>query len=102
MSCRSIVGCFTWLRRRSHAQSRLYCVNREEKALPGGEVRRFADYPWQPDDEVFLDGPCPYYTHYLSRSMRPRGPTLLGLRVPFINYFDGPMRHRLVRLAPER
>lgn len=100
MSCGSIAGYFTWLRRRSQGHSRFYCVNREEKALPGGEVARFADYSWRPNDEVFLDGACPYYTHYLSRSMRPHGPALLGLRMPFINYFDGPMKHRLVRLAP--
>ncbi len=97
----SIAGYFAWLRRQSHPQSRFYCVNREEKTLPGGETARFAEYPWRPDDEVFLDGSCPYYTHYVSRCMRPRGPALLGLRVPFINYFDGPMQHRLVRLAPE-
>ena len=101
MNRRSIEGYFTWLRRRSRPQSRFYCVNREEKSLPGGEVARFAEYPWRSDDEVWLDGPCLYYTHYLSRRSSPEGPRLLGRRVPFINYFEGSMRHRLVHLAPE-
>ena len=100
MDRQNIEGYFTWLRQRSHAHSRFYCVNRRDKALPGGEVARLAGYPWQSEDHVFLDGPCPYYTHYLSRVMRPCGPAILGMRMPFINYFDGPMDHRLVRLAP--
>lgn len=100
MDPESIVSYFQWLRRRSHAHSRFYCVNRREKALPGGVVIRFEDYPWQAEDEVFLDGPCPYYTHYLSARTVSKGPRLLGIRVPFINYFDGPTWHRLARLAP--
>ena len=100
MTRRSIARYFSWLRRRSHSQSRFYCVNREEKLQPDGEVARFAEYPWRPEDQLFLDGLCPYYTHYLSRCMRPSGPTLFGWRVPLINYFDGPTRHRLVHLSP--
>jgi hypothetical protein len=99
MNRASIEAYFAFLRQRSGPQSRLYCVNREEKTLPGGEVARFADYPWDPDDEVFLDGPCPYYRHFLARATLANGPRWLGWRVPFVNHFDGPMRHRLVRLA---
>lgn len=98
----SIASYFTFLRRRSTARSRFYCVNRLKNELPGGEIASFADYPWRGDDEVFLDGPCPYYTHFLTgySYTLPNGPRVLGRRVPFINYFDGIHMHRLARLAP--
>lgn len=70
------------------------------KIMPGGEVATFAQYPWQTDDEVFMDGPCPYYSHFFSRYTFANGPAYWGARVPFINYFEGILMHRLVRLAP--
>lgn len=91
---------FAFLRQRSGPQSRFYCLNRQCKVLPGGEVSSFADYPWQDNDEIFVDGPCPFYTHFFSQYQAPTGPRRLGLRVPFVNYFDGAHLHRLVRLAP--
>ena len=91
---------FTFLRRRSTPYSRFYCVNRLQKELRGGEVTQFERYPWRADDEIFLDGPCPYYTHYLAPWTDPAGPRVLGLRVPCVNSFLGVMRHRLVHLAP--
>jgi hypothetical protein len=95
----SISSYFTLLRRRSTPRSRFYCVNRLRKELPGGEVTSFKDYPWREDDEVFIDGPCPYYTHFLSRHTLDRGPRVIGVRIPFINDFDGIILQRLVRLA---
>jgi hypothetical protein len=100
MTRSSIAMYFRWLRQRSGPQSHFYCVNRLRKELPGGEIIRFADYPWQADDEVFLDGPCPYYTYFFAPYTLPNGPRVWSLRIPFINYFDGPHLHRLVRLAP--
>lgn len=100
MSEVSIMSYFTFLRQRSTPGSHFYCVNRPRKELPGGDVTSFLDYPWQKDDEVFIDGPCPYYTHIVAPYTLPRGPKLLGVRVPFINFFDGIMMHRLVHLAP--
>ncbi|MBI3011704.1 MAG: hypothetical protein HYY58_04355 [Candidatus Omnitrophica bacterium] len=100
MNAATIQTYFAFLRRRSGPESRFYCVNRVEKILPGGEVARFADYPWHDRDEVFLDGVCPYYTHYLSRYRGAHGPTVCGIRVPWVSCFDGEHRHRLVRLAP--
>ena len=96
----SIASYFTFLRQRSTPQSRFYCVNRLLKELPGGEVTRFQDYPWQEGDDLFIDGPCPYHTRFFARHTLPRGPKLLGMRVPFVNYFDGIIMHRLVHLAP--
>lgn len=100
MTPESIAGYFMLLRQRSLPTSRFYCVNRLHKQLPGGEVAAFDRYPWHKDDEVFLDGPCPYYRHYLSPSTSAQGPRLAGVRIPFVNYFDGAHMHRLVRLAP--
>lgn len=99
MTPRSIADYFAFLRKRSAPGSRFYCVNRAEKTLPGGEVIRFADYPWQADDEIFLDGPCPYYSHFFAPYTLPEGPRVLGWRVPGWNAF-GEHRHRLARLAP--
>ena len=99
MSAASIASYFKFLRQRSLPESRFYCVNRLEKPLPGVEAARFLEYPWAREDAIFLDGPCPYYTHYVSRLRSPRGVSLLGARVPFLNRFDGPMVHRLAHLA---
>ena len=96
----SIEGYFRFLRRRSGPRSRFYCVNRARKTLRDGEVNEFAAYPWQPEDEVFLDGPCPYYTHYVAPATTEHGPRVLGLRLPCINGFEGPVMHRLTRLVP--
>lgn len=64
-----------------------YCCNREEKRLPDGTVTRFAEYPWRPEDEILLDELCPWHDFYYT------------LRPPFYFRYDGPVRHRLVRLA---
>ncbi len=98
MTQRSITGYFDFLRERSTPTSRFYCVNRLRKELPEGEVASFEDYPWQKNDDVFIDGPCPYYTHVVGRT-GVKGPEVLGVRVPFINHFDGTILHRLVHLA---
>ena len=95
----SIAAYFTFLRRRSTPRSRFYCVNRLRKELPQGEIASFNDYPWSKDDDVFFDGSCPYYTHFIGATTLSRGPRVLGIRLPLINYFDGIMMHRLVHLA---
>jgi hypothetical protein len=68
--------------------------------LPGGEVTSFQHYPWQEGDEAFIDGPCPYYTHFVGLRTLPRGPKALGMRIPCVNYLDGVVMHRLAHLAP--
>jgi putative sugar O-methyltransferase len=65
-----------------------YCCNRQEKQMPDGTVSRFADYPWRPDDQVLVDGPCPWHQFYYS------------IRPPFYRPYDGPHMHRLVTLSP--
>lgn len=102
MTAFSIASYFAFLRRRSTPQSRLYCVNRLRKELPGGEIASFTEYPWRRDDQIFIDGVCPYYTHFLAPYTGRNGPTIFGVRVPWVNSFDGVHVHRLVRLVPER
>jgi len=94
----SIQAYFDFIRERSTADSRFYCVNRQEKELPGGEIVRFVDYPWRESDRTFIDGPCPYYAYYFGRT-QPTGPTVLGQRVPLVNRFDGAIWHRLTQLV---
>ncbi|OUR64416.1 hypothetical protein A9Q79_08025 [Methylophaga sp. 42_25_T18] len=64
-----------------------YCCNRVEKQLPDGEVVLFEQYGWSLDDMILDDELCPWYKQY---------PASLP---PFWRSFDGPIRHRLVRLA---
>lgn len=97
MAKSSIESYFRFLRARSKSSSRFYCVNRERKELPGGEVTIFADYPWSLEDDIFLDGVCPYYRFVLGRT-QPNGPNIFGIRVPLINHFDGLVMHRLCHL----
>lgn len=107
MNAVSLASYFRFLRRRSTPTSHFYCVNgKQKKQLYGGDGVAFADYPWRPDDQMFLDGPCPYFRLWFSPSTRPGrrpedgGPKVVGIRVPFVNYC-GPTMHRLVHLAPQ-
>ena len=100
MNSFSIESYFTFLRQRSTSRSRFYCVNRLRKEMPKGEISDFFEYPWRTDDQVFIDGSCPYFTHFFEWHTYPEGPRFLGIRVPLLNYFSGPSWHRLVRLAP--
>jgi len=74
-----------------HASERrqldFYCCNREEKRLPDGVVTRFSEYPWQSSDQVLVDELCAWHQQYYS--MYP----------PFYRNYDGPARHRLVKMA---
>jgi hypothetical protein len=86
MNPQSTQAYFAFLRRRSHDNSRFYCLNRESKVFSDGTESVFAKYPWRSDDTVFIDELCPFHTHFLD------------WHPPFFRRFDGPSRHRLVRL----
>jgi len=65
----------------------LYCCNRVEKKLYGGEINKFFDYPWG-NSRILLDESCKW--HQESYSLR--SPTL------FRRFqFDGEIWHRLVK-----
>lgn len=93
----SIAAYFDFLRKRSSETSRFYCLNRVAKEHPNGDVIAFDHYPWHKDDEVFFDELCPYHTHYWHS--RVLTPALPFLRLPALIEFDGPLKHRLLRLA---
>lgn len=86
----SVIRAYFKLMRASHEQpAYFYCCNREEKKLPDGTVSRLADYGWLDADAILLDGLCPWHQFY-PKSLPPHWAP-----------FDGPTRHRLVRLAPQ-
>lgn len=64
-----------------------YCCNRIEKTLPDGTVVRFTAYPWAREDRSLINEPCPWSQDYYN------------IRPPFIRRYDGPIWHRLARLA---
>ncbi len=101
MTADSVAGYFHFLRRHMELGGLFYCCNRERKVLVGGEVQEFSRYPWQADDVHLLDERCPWHQYYFSFSTYSNGPRFLGIRIPFVNYFDGPIRHRLTRLSRE-
>lgn len=99
MTLDSIARYFDLIRRTGVDDHRFYCCNRVEKKLAGGEVIRFSDYLWSKKDEIYLDGPCPFQRFFLHLRTLPTGPKVLGFRVPFVNYYDGTIWHRLARLG---
>ena len=69
----------------------LYCCNRREKRLPGGEITRFSEYPWQGFSHIMLDEPCPWHQN-LYATKRSRFFPFPIVRRPY----DGIIDHRLV------
>ena len=89
---------FNYLRRHLVSENLFYCCNREQKRMPGGEVSEFLNYPWSDKDVHLVDEYCPWHRYFLSLNIRGSSPKPLGLRIPFVNYFDGEIRHRLTVL----
>jgi SAM-dependent methyltransferase len=102
MNSETVARYFRFLRNTLSPQGLFYCCNRQEKVMPGGEVSRIADYPWHAMDQNIWDAVCPWYRFFLSLHRAPQGPRLGNLRLPFVNYFDGVVRHRLVKLVSTR
>ncbi len=86
---------FDFLRQNLNDRNLFYCCNREEKIMAGGEVSRIADYPWSDQDRFLLDELCPWCSFYLSHHKTLKGLTIFNCRIPFINFMDGPTRHRV-------
>ena len=63
-----------------------YCCNRISKTLSDGTIINFEDYPWESFD-ILIDENCPWHQKYPSS------------RFPFVRNFDGPTRHRLVKIS---
>jgi len=86
---------FRFLRSNLNPNNLLYCLNRDSKTLIGGEITEFLQYPWQKGDRNLLDEDCPWYRYYFSRGAPGIGKYIFGVRLPFVNLFDGTHHHRL-------
>lgn len=104
MNFQTIERYFSFLRRNCNIDNLFYCCNRELKVLPGGEVVEFKKYPWDDNDKHLIDEYCPWYKYFLSllSCQAQNGPRIFGIRIPFINYFDGPILHRLTVLSTNK
>ncbi len=102
MAPATVAAYFTFLRQRLRRANLFYCCNRESKRLAGGELSEFARYPWRPDDRIVVDGPCPWHEYFFTLGRASRGPSVMGVRVPFVAYYDGRHLHRLAVLQTER
>jgi len=91
----SIETYFEFIRRHMNRNNLFYCCNREEKKLIGGEVVNFHSYPWSEQDVYLIDDYCPWYRYFISACKAQNGPRIFNIRIPFIHYFDGAIRHRL-------
>lgn len=98
MNLESIAGYFEILRSCLVKQNLFYCCNREYKELVGGEITEIKKYPWTDKDEIYFDEPCPWHKFYFSRTKTKRGLMLGKYRIPLVNYYDGPISHRMVRM----
>jgi hypothetical protein len=94
----SVRNYFAFIRSHLSAEGLFYCCNREEKVLPGSEVLRFDDYPWNKADSHLLDEEPRFYRWFFSPRPTARSLKMAAIPVPFGRLFDGAMRHRLTRL----
>jgi len=101
MNTATIVRYFDFLRRRLKTNNLFYCCNRESKTLVGGEVSEFYNYPWSPNDQVIVEGVCPWHRYIIGRPKIEEGPKIFGVRVPYMSYYDGVVLHRLSVLETE-
>ena len=95
MNAETVARYFQFLRGCLREDHLFYCCSRERKVLCGGEVSEFSRYPWDPADRHLVDEACPWYRYACSFRTQAAGPRVFGVRVPFVNFFGGPMRHRL-------
>lgn len=84
------IGTYFAILRNQRSNCLFYCCNRLEKRLPDGTTTRFFDYGWSTKDEMLVDELCPW--HQRMPKNRP----------PFVQRFDGPHQHRLVRIQSAR
>ena len=65
-------------------KSFFYCCNREEKILPGGEILKFNEYPWD-NCEVILTEECSWHKKFYC------------FYFPYIKSYDGEIIHSIVK-----
>ncbi|MBW2561917.1 MAG: putative sugar O-methyltransferase [Deltaproteobacteria bacterium] len=97
MNAATVAEYFSFMRRYLKPEGFFYCCNRLHKKMPDGEISEFYRYPWKEGaDRFIVDGPCPWNRYFLAFHRTTRGPKVLGVRVPLVNWFDGETSHRLV------
>lgn len=99
MNTTTINRYFDFIRKYSKADNLFYCCNRDKKDLIGGEKTEFKKYPWNKNDQILVNEICPWYSYILSLSRTKNGLRLFGIRIPFINYLDGVVWHRLSKMS---
>jgi hypothetical protein len=88
MNPKTISAYFDDLRRSiSERPLYFYCCNRQEKHLPDGTITKFIEYPWLTEDQILVDEITPWHQEYYS------------FTPPFYRKYDGPILHRLARMA---
>ena len=85
-----IIDKYFYYMRSSIGSPYFYCCNRLEKKLPDESIIKFMDYPWEVDDEILFDELTQWYQSYPINYP------------PFWKKFDGPIHHRLVKLADHK
>jgi hypothetical protein len=98
MNEQTVRNYFDFFRRHMAKDNLFYCCNRLEKVLAGGEVLKFYSYPWKDKDRHRIDEKCAWQRFFFAAHMEPRGPKIGPWRVPFVNYYDGTLQHRLTTL----
>lgn len=83
---------------RTHGTRWFYCCNRVEKVMSGGEVARFADYPWKKEDEVIAEGLPGWYGWFLGVGGLPAANWGI-FQLPLLRRYDGVHAHRFIRMA---
>ena len=83
---------------RAHGTRWFYCCNRVEKVMPGGEMARFADYPWKQEDEIILEGNPAWYGWFFGGGGLPVI-SLGAFQLPLLRRYDGVHAHRFIRMA---
>jgi hypothetical protein len=90
MNPETVAQYFALLRGNPSPATWFYCANATSKRLPDGTISSFHDYPWDPRDEILLDGLVPW--SQMNYQIRP--PRY------FPRLYD--IRHRLARLYKPR
>jgi len=101
MDPRVVNGYFAFLRKNFRKKNLFYCCNREKKTMPGGEVSEFVKYPWRPEDQYLIDGPCPWHQYFMAVGRSGNEVSLFGIPIPFVHLYDGSHLHRLAVMATE-
>ena len=70
----------------------LYCCNRQEKILYGGEVIKFEEYPWDGYEQMAVNSECPWYKTYY-KLIRSRFIPIPKTKIKY----DGIHMHRLIK-----